>query len=83
MVNGVELAALRDPQFAEMFWTSLEIVPSTDPADPRLADDEFWWRCQWQLIDASTDREAPLAVASAAGLQGVANRVTMRGLHTT
>ena len=81
VVDGVELAVLRDPKFAEMFWTSLEIVPSTAPGDARLADDEFWWSDRWRLVDASTGLVASMAVASSAGLQRGSNRVVMRGLY--
>ena len=79
VVDGAELAALRDPQFAEMFWTSFAIVPSTVPPDPRLRDDAFWLRARWQLVDAVTGREAPRVVASASGLRKGGRRITLRG----
>ena len=81
MVDDVRLATLQHPEFQDMFWTSFEIVPATEPPDPRLADDAFWLGDAWQLVDDVSGRIAPLAVASNAGLQRDANRVVIRGLH--
>jgi hypothetical protein len=81
LVDGKELAALRDPQFDDMFWTSFEIVASTSPPDPRLREDAFWMGERWKLIDAATGSEASLAVASSAGLRDDGRRVVLRGLH--
>jgi len=78
---GAELAALRDPQFAEMFWTSFEIVTSTSPPDSRLRSHEFWMCAHRKVIDARTGREASLAVASSAGLGDDGRRVVLRGLY--
>lgn len=79
VADGVELAALRDPQFADTFWTSFEIAPSGKPPDPRLRDDAFWLRAHWTLVDARTGRAAPNAVASASGLRKGRRRITLRG----
>ncbi len=81
VVDGHELAALRDPQFAEMFWTSFEVAASTTPPDPRLRDEAFWQGDAWTLVDAMTGRAAPLAIASSAGLGDDGRRVTLRGAY--
>ena len=79
VVDGVELAALRDPQFADTSRTSFAIAPSTKPSDRQLRDDAFWLRGSWKLVDARTGREAPNAVASASGLRKGGRRITLRG----
>ena len=81
IVDGAELAALREPQFDDMFWTSFEVVASTAPADPRLREDAFWQGEGWTVIDSATGREASLAVASSAGLREDGRRVVLRGLY--
>lgn len=81
VVDGLELAILQHPAYADMFWTSYEIVPSTPAPDPRLADDAFWWSDRWRLFDIASGRVATRAVASSAGLQRSTNRVVLRGLH--
>ena len=80
-VDGVELAALRDPRPDEMFWTSFEVVASTAPPDPRLRDEAFWLGNDWTLVDAGTGRVAALAIASSAGLRDERRRVVLRGLY--
>lgn len=81
LVDGTELATLRDPRFAEMFWTSFEIVAATSPADPRLHEDAFWLSDAWRLMDATTGRAASMAFASSAGLGDGGRRIVLRGLH--
>jgi hypothetical protein len=79
-VDDVALAALRHPRLDDMFWVSLEIVPLTSPADPRLDDDEFWLDGGWTLLELGTGQVAKLAIASASGLQRREKRVLIRGL---
>lgn len=82
-VDDTVLATLREPRLDDMFWVSVEIVPATTPADPRLSDDAFWLSDTWTLVDALTGRVATRAVASSAGLRREDHRVVLRGLDTT
>ena len=79
VVDGTELASLRDPRVADTSWTSFAIVASTTPPDPRLRDDAFWLHADWKLVDARSGREAPNAIASASGLRDGGRRITLRG----
>jgi hypothetical protein len=72
---------LRDPRLDDMFWTSFEIVASTSPPDPRLREEAFWLGDGWTLIDATTGREASLAIASSTGLRDDGRRIVLRGLY--
>jgi hypothetical protein len=79
--DDVRLALLRSPILEDMFWTSLEIVPLTKPADLRLNDDNFWITGVWEIIDARTDKPVPNVIASSAGIDRPRGRVVLRGVH--
>ena len=79
-VDDVPIAALRHPRLDDMFWVSLEIVPLTTPADPRLADEDFWLDRGWSVVELGTGRVARYAIASASGPRRAENRVVIRGL---
>lgn len=81
IVNDVRLAILKNPVPEDMFWTSLEIVPVTMPADLRLCEDDFWLSGLWGITDAGTNKPVPNVVASSVGIDRQTGRILLRGIH--
>lgn len=78
--GGRLLARLRAPEPEDMFWFSFEIVPASEPSDPRLMDDGFWGGEDWRIVGAASGRELDPVVASIQGLDRVRRRVRLRGV---
>ena len=81
VVGGRTLARLRLPEPEDMFWTSFEIVPATQPADSRLMDDSFWASDAWRVVRATTGHEEGPVIASSTGLDRLRHRVRLRGIR--
>lgn len=64
-----------------MFWIAFAIAPATEPPDHRLMDDAFWAGDTWQIVGATTGREAGPVIASIEGLDRVRQRVLLRGIR--
>jgi hypothetical protein len=78
--GGRLLARLRSPEPEDMFWFSFEIVPESEPADPRLMDEAFWGGEGWRIVAAASGREIDPVVASIQGLDRERRRVRLRGV---
>lgn len=81
--RGVCLAVLTDPKWAEMFWLTYRIGPTTE--DPRaiamLRSKAFWASCDYEFRSRGFREEV---VDHAFGARGPGNdEVTVRGLYLT
>lgn len=80
MASGQLLARLRAPEPEDMFWFSFQIVPASEPADPRLVDERFWAGDGWCVLGAASGREIGPVIASIQGLDHQRQRVRLRGV---
>ncbi len=81
VVDGRKLARLHAPTPDDMFWISFAIEPLSEPADPRLADEEFWAGDTWRIFSAVTGRDVGIVLAAVRALDEARQRVRLRGLH--
>jgi hypothetical protein len=80
VAGGQLLARLREPAPEDMFWFSFQIVPASEPADPRLMDESFWGGEGWRVLGAASGREIGPVIASIQGPDHERRRVRLRGV---
>lgn len=80
VASGRVMARLRAPEPEDMFWFLFEIVPASEPADPRLIDEGFWGGDGWRVVDAASGRQIDPVIASIHALDRERRRVRLRGV---
>lgn len=74
------IARLRAPEQEDLFWFSFEIVPASQPADPRLLDDGFWGGESWRIVDPVSGCDIDPVIAAIQGMDRDRQRVRLRGV---
>lgn len=78
--DGVAIARLTNPKYADMFWESYDITPLSDEGRKLIENNELWDSCKFYFRNPATGKECKGAFA--AGPQFVnEGKVVLRGLH--